>query len=86
MKVIVLNKISEVKFVSQKISPVRISTSALLLLGSDDGLQILLPPLLPVVVTVGRCSASDLFGLVDGSFLEGVGAIHGVGRGLAGDF
>lgn len=53
-----------------------------LLLGGDDGLQVLLSTLLAVVLAVGRGGASDFLGLFDSGLLDAVGAIHGAATGV----
>ncbi len=59
-------------------SPVGIPAGNLLLLSSDDGLQILLPALFAIVTAaaITRRGAGYLLGLVDGRLLYGLGAIH----------
>lgn len=63
---------------SPRTLPVGIPSRNLLLLSGDYGLQILLPALLAVIAAIRRGGAGNLLGLVDGRFLDGVGAIHGV--------
>lgn len=48
----------------------------LLLFGSNDGFQILLPALLDITAARRGDAAGDLLGLVDGSFFKAVAAIH----------
>ena len=71
-------------FVTSEDSPVWIPTRALLLLGGDDRLQLVLLPALLPVTPIRRGGAGDLLGLAYGGFLDRVRAIHGAEEGGAG--
>ena len=59
-----------------------IAAGGLLLLGGDDGLQVLLPALLPITAVAGGGGiGGGLFRLLDGGFLDALGAIHDGGGG-----